>query len=151
MENYLTSKATIQIQKPKSEVFNAIIDAEQMNKYFIEHSTGSLETGVTVNWKFPEFEDIFPVTGKTIIKDEFISFDWSEGAEGMIVEISLSSFDNHSTIVRIEEKQMPANEEGIKWLMQQTEGWANFLACLKASLEYNINLRKGAFDFMKKD
>lgn len=29
-----------------------------------------------------------------------------------------------------------------------TEGWANFLACLKAYLEYGINLRKGAFDFL---
>ena len=26
---------------------------------------------------------------------------------------------------------------------------SNFLACLKAYLEYGINLRKGAFDFMK--
>ena len=41
------------------------------------------------------------------------------------------------------------NEAGIKQLMGQTEGWANFLACLKAYLEYGINLRKGAFDFMK--
>jgi uncharacterized protein YndB with AHSA1/START domain len=39
-----------------------------------------------------------------------------------------------------------ANEEGIKWLKCNTEGWANFLACLKAYLEYGINLRKGAFD-----
>lgn len=29
-----------------------------------------------------------------------------------------------------------------------SKGWANFLACLKAYLEYGINLRKGAFDFM---
>ena len=34
--------------------------------------------------------------------------------------------------------------------MENTEGWANFLACLKAYLEYGINLRKGAFDFLKK-
>ena len=44
---------------------------------------------------------------------------------------------------------MPANEEGIKQAIGQTEGWANFLASLKAYLEYGINLRKGAFDFMK--
>lgn len=30
---------------------------------------------------------------------------------------------------------------------ENTEGWANFLACLKAYLDYGINLRKGAFDF----
>ena len=42
-----------------------------------------------------------------------------------------------------------SGEAGIKWLKGNTEGWANFLACLKAYLEYGINLRKGAFDFMK--
>ncbi len=30
-----------------------------------------------------------------------------------------------------------------------TEGGANFLACLKAYLEHGIILRKGAFDFLK--
>ena len=43
---------------------------------------------------------------------------------------------------------MDNNEAGIKWLKGNTEGWANFLACLKAWLEYGIHLRKGAFDFM---
>lgn len=38
----------------------------------------------------------------------------------------------------------------IKWLSGNSFGWSNFLACLKAYLEYNINLRKGAFEFMKK-
>ena len=32
-----------------------------------------------------------------------------------------------------------------------TEGWANFLACMKAYLEYGIQLRKGAFDFMREN
>jgi hypothetical protein len=43
---------------------------------------------------------------------------------------------------------MKNDEKGIKWLQGNTAGWANFLACLKAYLEYGINLRKGAFDFM---
>jgi len=34
--------------------------------------------------------------------------------------------------------------------MGNTGGWANFLACLKAYLEYGINLRKDSFDFMAK-
>lgn len=33
--------------------------------------------------------------------------------------------------------------------LQTTGGWSNFPACLKAWLEYGINLRKGAFDFLK--
>lgn len=38
------------------------------------------------------------------------------------------------------------SENGICWLKSNTEGWANFLTCLKAYLEYGINLRQGAFD-----
>jgi hypothetical protein len=50
--------------------------------------------------------------------------------------------------VRITEKSRPCDEAGLKWLQGNTAGWANFLACLKAYLEYGINLRKGAFDFL---
>lgn len=52
-----------------------------------------------------------------------------------------------STVVRITEKEMENDETGINWLKGNTEGWANFLACLKAYLEFGINLRKGAFIF----
>jgi len=45
---------------------------------------------------------------------------------------------------------MQATAEGIEWYGRNTEGWVNFLACLKAYLEYKINLRKGAFEFMRK-
>ncbi|MVZ65157.1 ATPase [Sphingobacterium sp. DK4209] len=149
MENTLTAKASIQIQKPVHEVFEAIVQPEGMSKYFIEHSTGPLAMGKTVTWKFPEFEDTFPVTAKHIELDRYISFDWSGGVEGMLVEIHLQSLADGSTVVRIVEGSMNPDEEGIKQAIGQSEGWANFLACLKASLEYGINLRKGAFDFMR--
>ncbi len=69
----------------------------------------------------------------------------------MLVEIILTDKKNNSTLVTVTEKEMENNEAGIKWLKGNTEGWANFLACLKAYLEFGINLRKGAFDFLKKD
>jgi hypothetical protein len=64
------------------------------------------------------------------------------------VEITLKPVDADKTLVTVTEKGMENNETGMKWLKSNTEGWANFLACLKAYLEYGINLRKGAFDFM---
>ncbi len=144
----LTAKASIQIQKSVNEVFSAIVSADKMNRYFIESSTGNLETDKTVQWKFPEFDDVFPVTGKRIIENKYISFDWS-GEPNMLVEIFLQAQEDHSTVVKIVEHEMDKTDAGMKQMMQQTEGWANFLACLKASLEYNINLRKGAFDYMR--
>ena len=144
----LTAKASIQIQKPVNEVFNAIVSDDKMNRYFIESSTGNLETNKTVQWKFPEFDDVFPVTGKEIKENEYVSFDWS-GEPNMLVEIFLQPQTDNSTVVKIVEHEMEKTDAGIKQMMQQTEGWANFLACLKASLEYNINLRNGAFDYMR--
>ena len=149
MNDFLTARASIEILKPIEEVFEAIIGPDKMSNYFIEKSSGRLEEGVTVEWKFPEFDDIFPVTGIDIRPYEYISFDWSGGAEGMKVEVFLEAYKDIFTVVRIKESFMPMNDEGIQQAIGQTEGWSNFLACLKASLEYGINLRKGAFDFMR--
>ena len=52
---------TIQIQKPIEEVFEGIVNPEIMTKYFISESSGPLESGKEVVWKFPEFEDRFPI------------------------------------------------------------------------------------------
>ena len=145
----LTAKATIQILKPAAEVFEAIVSPDKMSNYFIEHSTGRLETDREVYWKFPEFDDRFTVTGKEIRPYEYISFDWSGGIENMLVEITLEPAAGGATIVRVTERQMEKDDEGIQQAIGQSEGWANFLACLKAYLEYGINLRRGAFDFMK--
>lgn len=145
----LTAKASIQIQKPVSQVFNAVVTAQGMSRYFIEAATGDLRSGETVTWKFPEFEDLFPVTAKEIKENDYVSFDWSGGEDGMFVEIFFLPQEDDSTVVKITEHFMEKDDEGIMKLMRQTEGWANFLACLKASLEYGINLRKGAFDFMR--
>lgn len=149
MKEIISAKASIQIQKPIEQVFEAIINPQKMSNYFIEHSTGKLETDKVVDWKFPEFDERFPVTGKQIKPSEYISFDWSGGEEGMLVEIFLEPQANQSTVVRIKESQMATDEVGIQQAIGQTEGWANFLASLKAHLEYGVNLRKGAFDFMK--
>ncbi|MEI5986264.1 MULTISPECIES: SRPBCC domain-containing protein [Sphingobacterium] len=149
MKDKLTARAALQIQRPVEDVFDAIIKADKMSKYFIKSSTGNLDSDVTVEWKFPEFDDVFPVTGKLIKSNEYISFDWSGGAEGMLVEIFLEELSDDSTVVRVKESFMEKDDDGIKQAIGQTEGWANFLACMKASLEYGINLRNGAFDFMK--
>jgi hypothetical protein len=67
----------------------------------------------------------------------------------MLVEIFLEKTSPMTTVVLVKESKFNDDSSGIIQALGQTEGWANFLACLKAYLEYDINLRKGAFDFMK--
>lgn len=140
----------LQIQKPVQEVYDAIVDPSKMSVYFISKSTGPMEEGKTVWWEFPEFDGSSPVRIGKIKPNELITFSWGIGEKELDVEINLIPQNDESTLVRITEGEMENDEAGINWLKGNTEGWANFLACLKAYLEYGINLRKGAFDFMKK-
>ena len=145
----LEIKVAIQILKPARTVFEAIIDPEKMSNYFISQSSGRMIEGGQVTWKFPEFEEEFPIRVGKIEQDRYISYHWDIDGEELLVEITLTPADGDATVVTITEKSMKNDEAGIKWLMGNTGGWANFLACLKAFLEYGVNLRKGAFDFMK--
>ena len=145
----LEIKTSLQINKPNHEVFEAIIDPEKMSNYFISKSSGRMETGKQLIWQFPEFESDFQIRVDKIEADKYISYYWKIDNTELLVEITLLSVDKNSTVVTVTEKGRKNNESGINWLKGNTEGWANFLACLKAYLEYGINLRKGAFDFMK--
>ena len=142
----LTAKATIAIQKPVSEVFEAIVDPDKMQNYFISKSSGRMEVGKEIFWSFPEFEGSYPLTTKEIIPNEKIVFIWDPES---VVTIEFQKFSDNDTVVKVSEEGHQSDEKGIKWAIGQTEGWANFLACMKAWLEYGIHLRKGAFDFMK--
>jgi uncharacterized protein YndB with AHSA1/START domain len=144
----LEIKAALQMLKPVDEVFDAIIDPVKMSNYFISKSSGKMEEGKKIMWRFPEFDMDFPVRVGKIEKNKYISFYWDVDGIELLTEIKLTQRDHNSTLVSITEKSRENDEAGIKWLMGNTEGWANFLACLKAYLEYGINLRKGGFDFM---
>ena len=147
-QEILEIKVSIQIQKPVHDVFEEIVDPKKMSNYFISEGTGRMVEGKEVTWKFPEFDMECPVKVGRIVKDEYISFKWDSDGKETLTEIQLSSSKNNSTLVTVTEKGMENSEAGIKWLTGNTMGWTNFLDCLKAWMEYGINLRKGAFDFM---
>lgn len=146
----LTIKAQIQIAKTPQEIYDAIINPEQMSNYFIAKASGPMIANTTVQWQFPEFDMWVPVRVGALKPAEYISYSWDEGEDKqLLVEMNLVAKENNSTHIIITEKEMENDEAGIGWYGRNTEGWANFLACLKAWLEYGINLRKGAFDFMR--
>jgi uncharacterized protein YndB with AHSA1/START domain len=144
----LIAKATIQIQKPIEEVFEGIVNPEKMTNYFISESNGRMETGKELIWKFPEFPiEIALKDIKTEINSS-ISFVWDKET---VVKIILEEQPDKSTVIKVTEDGKAYNEANLKWALGNTEGWANFLACMKAYLEYGIQLRKGAFDFMREN
>jgi uncharacterized protein YndB with AHSA1/START domain len=147
MPRQLTIKAALKILKPPHEVFEAIVDPSIMTNYFISESSGRMEEGKEVVWKFPEMDLRFPVKVTKIVKDSFIGFSWGDEKEGITnVEIQLSLKNGNETFIKVHEGTKIDDDKGIEWYGRNTEGWANFLACMKAWLEYGVHLRKGAFD-----
>ncbi|MDB5228646.1 MAG: hypothetical protein JWN78_2839 [Bacteroidota bacterium] len=149
MENQLEIKAGIQIQKTANEVFEAIVDPAKMSNYFISESTGRMEEGKELVWRFPEFDIKVPVRIGKIEKDKYVSYYWGAEGKQTLVEMTLTEKEDNSTVIIVTEKSKKNDEAGINWVKGNTEGWANFLACLKAYVEYGINLRKGAFEFRR--
>lgn len=142
----LTAKASLQMQKPVEEVFEAVVDPQKITGYFIAESTGRMEAGKELQWEFGDFPGKFPVKVLEVKANQLVSFVWDEDT---IVNITFEGQRNGSTVVHVTEGEKDLNEENLRWLIGNTFGWGNFLDCLKAYLEYGVNLRRGAFDYMK--
>ncbi len=142
-------QVALQIRKPVEIIFEAITNPLQMAHYFIEQGSARMESNTTIEWKFPEFDERFMIQVVKVKPFGEIIFDW-EGIVGKTtrVRIALTSTADNNTLVKIREGRLPADRAGLTWYGQNTEGWANFLASLKAWTEYGVNIRSGAYDFL---
>jgi uncharacterized protein YndB with AHSA1/START domain len=144
----LIAKAAIQVLKPVGEVFEIIAGPKGMTNFWINKTSGRMEEGATLMWGFPEMEGEFAIRVGKVVPDALITFYWpAQRGEEHEVKIEFTEWQGSATVVTVTESGEPNTSEGLEWAIGNTEGWANFCACLKAWAEYGINLRKGAFDF----
>jgi uncharacterized protein YndB with AHSA1/START domain len=144
-EDRISAKVQMGILKPEREIFEAIVNPELMSKYFISASTGKMESGKTLTWTWPDFDGEIQIKVGKVEKDKVVSFEWNGSGTNCVVVITLEAKTENKTLVIINESEWPADYKGAKQCMGQVEGWTNFLCCLKAYLEYGINLRVGAY------
>jgi uncharacterized protein YndB with AHSA1/START domain len=151
------------IQKPVSEVFDAVYNPEKLSGYFTTGGAeGPLDEGKTVLWKFDDQGKIqtVPVKVHKMLPNKLIQFSWaaSEGeydlkkGSGMsagnydtAVEMSFEPLNRNETLVKIAEGKWRSTQNGLQGSYQNCQGWMHMTCCLKAFLEYGINLRKGSF------
>jgi len=131
------------ILKPAHEVFEAIVDPSKMNNYFISTSTGRMESAKTITWSWEDYDASHEIKVKDVEKDKLISFTWEGSGGECLVVIAIEPKGENQTLIKITESDWPADFEGAKKCMGQVEGWTHFLCCLKAYLEYGVNLRVG--------
>ena len=154
----LRFKIAGRISRPVHEVFEAVVDPEQLSHYFTTGGAkGRLTTGATVTWDFADFPGAFPVEVVEVEPDRRIVLRW-EAADGAAstaeepvagaaysttVTIEFEPLGDDRTLVTIAEEGWRETPEGQRASYGNCEGWTSMLCCLKAWLEYGVNLRAG--------
>ena len=142
-EDRIRAKVQMGILRSASEIFDAIINPEKMSKYFISGSTGKMESGKNLTWTWTDYEGEHEIKVGKIEKDKVVSFEWTGSGVNCVVVITLEAKGENQTLVKVTESEWPADYKGANQCMGQVEGWTHFLLCMKAYLEYGIDLRIG--------
>jgi uncharacterized protein YndB with AHSA1/START domain len=147
----LRFKVHIKIQKPTGEVFDAVYNPKKLSSYFTTGgASGPLDEGKTVTWDFADFPGAFPVYVRQVIPNQLIVFEWQAAGSdkdpyNTKVEMRFEPLENNSTMISITESGWKQDEKGLESSYGNCFGWSHMACCLKAFVEYGINLRKGSF------
>lgn len=137
------------INRPVADVFNALTNSEAITRYFTDSVSGGLVPGQEVQWTWDEW-GTNAVFVKTVTPNELIeltldSRNWAktkDDAYEVLVSFEFEAPDDRTTMLSISESGWRMDEEGYKGSHDNCGGWQDVLCCLKAYLEYGIDLRK---------
>ena len=136
------------IQKSVAEVFDAVYNPKKITQYFAtESASAPLDEGTKVLWRFADYPGDVPVSVKKVVPNQLIAFEWEtmEGGYNTQVEMRFEPLSAEETLVSISEGNWKENQKGLNSSYGNCYGWMQMSCCLKAYLEYGINLRKGFF------
>jgi len=137
------------IQKPVSDVFDAIVSREKLCQYFTSSATGDLEEGQEVGWRWRHFHATLPVVVHQVIPAKRIELRlntraWEKTAsDGYDVRVifDFEALDDGSTMLSISEAGWKTDADGLKGSHDNCSGWTHMAMCLKAWIEHGIDLR----------
>lgn len=137
------------INKPVAEVFKAVADREIITKYFVDASSHSIAKGQKIDWTWDDY-GTNEVVIKRVIENKLIeirldSRNWEKTRDEsyeVVVHIEFEALDGCTTMVSIGESGWRRDAEGYRGSHDNCGGWQDMLNCLKAFLEYGVDLRK---------
>lgn len=156
----LKFKVNGRIAKPVAEVFEAVVNPQQLSHYFTTGGAkGRLEPGATVYWSFHDFPGEFPVIVTEVEPNRRIVLQWDahEGAPAdgdaaatsagykTTVTMEFEPLDDGRTLVTISEHGWRETPAALNASYGNCHGWTQMLCSLKAHLEHGINLREGMY------
>lgn len=147
----LTFKTSARIARPVAEVFEAVVNPDQLSRYFTTGGAkGRIETGATVYWDFADFPGAFPVEVNEVVPERRIVLRWdADEGEGVTykttVTMTFEPLEDGRTLVTISEEGWRSTEAGLRASYNNCQGWAQMQCAMKAWLEHGINLREDMY------
>jgi uncharacterized protein YndB with AHSA1/START domain len=136
------------IRKPVTKVFEAFIDPAITANFWFTKSSGKLEVGKTITWKWEMYGISTHVLVKEIDPNRKIVIEWGNPATTVSFEFNPLSEDKTYVVIN----NYGFRETGsalIAVIKDSTGGFTTVLDGLKAYLEHNINLNLIADKFPK--
>jgi len=136
------------IGKPVAEVFDAVVNPKKLSGYFttLGGASAPLVAGTTVTWW-----KTVPVEVDEVVENKRIVLRWDgaaakgEPAYKTKIEMGFEQLEDGGTFVTIAESGWAEDGAGRKSSYDNCEGWSQMLSCMKAYVEYGINLREGFY------
>ena len=144
----LNIRVSGRIGRPVTDVFDAVVNPKKLSSYFttVGGASAPLVEGTTVTW----WKDV-PVEVVELVPDSKIVLRWDGATDEekksykTLVEMNFKPLDDGGTMVTIAEDGWREDEPGRRGTYQNLEGWTQMFCCMKAFVEYGINLREGMF------
>lgn len=135
------------ILRPVDEVFDAIVNSEEMKKYFLDGASSDLIEGKEVTWRWDHYGEN-PVTVRKIVENKLIelaidSKKWAKTKKEAYEVLVIFEFEEleDGTMLSISEQGWKTDADGLKGSHDNCGGWTHMAMCLKAYLEHGIDLR----------
>lgn len=134
---------SVRIKKPATTVFEAITSPEHLNRYFTARAEGRLEKGNKAVWNWVDYPENIPIQVIESIPPTRLVFQWPTHDKLYMttVQFDLEDQGEKGTIVRVREGAWKTHQEGLRNSYDNSGGWMHMLCCLKAYLDFGIDLR----------
>lgn len=143
-----TIEHTIEIAAPRERVFRALVDADELVRWFPSGADSDPRTGGVFEYRFgfpaePERDHRYSGTYHEIRDGERVSYPWAGALGETRVDVTLDAADG-VTAVRLVHSGWGEGAEWQESRRMHDEGWAFFLANLKSYLELGEDGRPAA-------
>jgi uncharacterized protein YndB with AHSA1/START domain len=143
--NYTVST---KIARPVSEVFEAIVSGEHLNRYFTTRTSGDLVEGAEISWYWEHWGSnpvrVSKIVPNSLIELSIDSVEWQKSKDDSYpvrVIFDFEQLEDGMTMLSISEQGWKTDEDGLKGSHENCGGWAQMTMSLKAYLEHGIDLR----------